>query len=646
MSTQGTKFLLALKSLITIRNPFFNQSMNLKDKTTLLIVTLSGAMIFMLAFVSLVSFREFSISTAMDHVRSVAEVVRVSLTESMINGVIGQRDQFLKRLSEIQGLSEARLIRGPGVVSQFGNGLEREQVSDAIDQRVLDTGEPHFSILEGEATPVFRGTIPFVATNIGAPNCLQCHHVTSGKVLGVITIHLSMEHLRNKALKTIVYMLTIVVLFALFFAFVFRRQITPVVKTAQGVQHVVARATDGDFTGKIDYRGRDEMGLISRDLNRLMQHLQINLGAISHDISKLIRYEIEENCNLVTTTTEMVETLLDVAQFKQAVEEDQTIHEVYFRISQLLGEKFGVANFSIYDIPAGSNNLKAVVVDGDTLKAAHWCSSRIMFHADSCRAHRTGHVIDSFENRYICSQFNHSDATRNLGHMCVPVFHSGQVGTIIQIVANRSEGPVYQFLLPFIRTYLRESSPTVEAKRLLDTLRESALRDALTGLHNRRFLKEYEDTLIATTRRKNNSLSVLMMDLDHFKQVNDTYGHDVGDTVLKALAKTLSSQVRTSDIVIRYGGEEFMVILQENTDYTGPQLAEKIRSAVEKMRIQYSGGFMQKTISIGVAGFPADGVEFIDVVKAADLALYAAKKGGRNRWVAYDRSLTEKPAKT
>ncbi|MBF0107841.1 MAG: diguanylate cyclase [Magnetococcales bacterium] len=617
------------------------ESMNLKAKTTFLIVALSGAMILMLVFVSLVTFREFSIATAKDHVRSVAEVIRVSLTESMINGVIDQRDQFLKRLAEIEGLSEARVIRGHGVVEQFGSGLAREQTSDAVDQSVLKTGRPYYSIVEGGSIPVFRGTIPFVASNVGTPNCLQCHQVAIGEVLGVVTIHLSMEHLRDKALTTIAIMLVIVILFALFFAFVFRRQITPVVQTAQGVQHVVARATDGDFSGKIDYRGRDEMGLISRDLNRLMQHLQINLGAISHDISRLIRYEIEENSNLVTTTTEMVETLLEVAQFKQAVEEDQTTQEVYFRISQLLIDKFGVTTFSIYEVLPTHNHIKAVVVDGDQMKAARWCNARIMFHADSCRAHRTGHVIDSFDNRYICSQFVHGEETNNLGHLCVPVFHSGQVGMIIQIVALRTDGPVYQFLLPFIRTYLRESSPTVEAKRLLDTLRESALRDALTGLHNRRFLKEYEDTLIATTRRKNNSLSVLMMDLDHFKNVNDTYGHDVGDTVLKTLAKTLSAQIRTSDIVIRYGGEEFMVILQENHDYTGPQLAEKIRVAVEKMKIQFSGGILQKTISIGVAGFPADGEELWDVVKAADMALYAAKKGGRNRWVRYEPGMAD-----
>lgn len=615
--------------------------MNLKEKTTFMIVGLSGAMIIMLVFVSLVSFREFSIATAKDHVRSVAEVIRVGLTESMINQTIDKRDQFLKRLAEIEVLSKVRVIRGPEVVHQHGPGLDREQTVDAIDQQVLTTGEPYFSMANDANRAIFRGTIPFIASDRGTPNCLSCHQTTAGKVLGVVTIYLSMDTLRSKALMTIGFMLSIVILFSLFLAFSFRRLIAPVVATAGEVQKVVARATAGDFSGKIAYHGQDEMGLISRDFNRFMQHLQINLGTISSDVAKLIRYTIKDDSNLVTVTTEMVETLLEVAQFKQFVEEDNSTEDVYFRISRLLKDKFGLAYFSIYEVHHDKNTMKAVVVDGELGRPCRWCHPRVLSHADACRAFHTRRIIDSYANPFICGQFDQGEASNNLGHLCLPVFHSGHVGSVIQLVTHGSEGPVYQFLLPFISTFLRESAPTVEAKRLLDALRDSALKDPLTGLNNRRFLNEYEKTLVATTKRKNSALSVLLMDLDHFKQVNDTYGHDVGDTVLKAFAVTLTSQVRTSDIVIRYGGEEFMVILQENLEYTGPQLAEKIRVALEKLSIRFAGGVLKKTVSIGVAGFPMDGEDLWDVIKAADLALYAAKKRGRNCWVRYDAGSVE-----
>ncbi|MBF0379395.1 MAG: diguanylate cyclase [Magnetococcales bacterium] len=614
--------------------------MKLQAKTTLLTVSLSGAMIVLLITVSLVSFRYFSLSTAKDHVRSAAEIVRVSLTEAMINGVIKQRLQFLERLSEVDGLLVARVIRGPHVVAQFGEGFEGEQVANSFEREVLTTGKAIFNMVEGESGPTFQGTIPFVATNVGTPNCLACHKVINGTVLGAITIHLSMSRLKEEALITISIMFVIVLVFASFFTYFFRMQISPVVQTAQGVSDVVAKAKDGDFSGRIDYRGSDEMGVIARDLNQLMEHLQNNLGNISHDVSRLMRYELKGNTNLITTTTEMVETLLEVSQFKQAVEEDQTIQEVYTRIGYMLMENFGIKNFSIYEVSNDKEYIKPVMVDGDVDGDCRWCNPEVLHQADSCRAQRTGHIIDSIENEFICSKFMHDEPVDEpVGHLCIPTFHSGIVGSIIQIVIPRQHGHLYQKLMPFIRVFLRESASTVETKRLLDTLRETTLRDALTGLHNRRFLEEYLETLLATTKRKEQRLSFLVMDLDHFKEVNDTYGHDVGDLVLKSLGSLFTAQVRNSDLVIRFGGEEFLVILQESEDYSGRQLAEKIRQAVEKLAIQIPGEVLRKTISIGVAGYPSDGEDLWDVIKAADLALYEAKRKGRNRVEVYSSNL-------
>ncbi len=607
---------------------------------------LSGAMVILLITVSLVSFRQFSLSTAQDHVRSAAEIVRVGLTELMINGVIDQREQFLTRLDEVDGLLDARVMRAPEVMRQFGKGLESEQAVDEIEKRVLATGQPYFGIVQERTKPIFRGTIPFVATRQGTPNCLACHQVKDGTVLGAITIHISMGNLQRKALNTIGVMVIIVIVFAAVFTLLFRKIVAPVVRTATGVQQVVAQARNGDFRGRIDYQGADEIGGIAQDLNWLMNHLQNNLGAICQDVARLMNYKLEGNTNLVSTTTDMVENLLQVAQFKQAVEEDQTIHDVYLRLARMLQDQFDLKWFSIYEVTKGGEHIKPVMVNGEQGRPCQWCSSQILIQADACRARRTGHAIDSFNNQYICNYFKHGQETSDLGHICIPVFHSGMVGTVVQMMVPRKDGHLLQRLQPFIRVFLRESAPTVEARRLLDSLRESALRDALTGLHNRRFLEEYVETLVATTRRKKQRLSVLLMDLDHFKQVNDNFGHDVGDEVLKALSRVLQEQVRTSDLVIRYGGEEFLVILQESDDYSGYRMAEKIRQAVEAMKIQISSGILRKTISIGVAGFPADGSDVWEVIKCADIALYQAKEQGRNRVVLFKPEMATESADT
>ncbi|MBF0192150.1 MAG: diguanylate cyclase [Magnetococcales bacterium] len=617
--------------------------MKLQQKTSLLAIFLFGTLAVLITAISLVSFRQFSLSTASEQVRTVAEVVRVSLTEAMINGVIDKRGPFLKRLAEVEGLLVARVMRSPEVVRQFGQGLDGEQTVDAVEKRVMETGVPFFGIVNDEINPIFRGTIPFIANQTGEPNCLQCHSTPNGAVLGAITIHISMDQLQAKALITIAIMTGIIVVFAILLTIFFRRQMSPVMATAIEVQGVVAKAKDGNFVGRIQYTGDDEMGDISRDLNQLMEHLHDSLGTITHDVSKLLRYEAEGNTNLITTTTEMVETLLEISQFKQAVEEDRTKSEVYFRIAHVLREQFGIRTGTLYEVSSpGMNHMKPVVVDGELDSTCKWCNAEILFQADSCRANRTGHIIDSIETEMICSQFKHILDNPGLGHICIPVFHSGTVGNVVQIVVERTHGPMYQRLLPFIAAYLRESAPTVEAKRLLDTLRESALRDALTGLHNRRFLEEYVGTLEATTKRKKSRLSVLLMDIDHFKEVNDVFGHDVGDTVLRVVAKALGAQVRTSDMVIRYGGEEFLVILQEGEEYSGERMAEKLRMAVAALKIPVSSGIMRKTISIGVAGFPSDGEDIWEVIKYADLALYDAKHSGRNRVVIYTPKLSNK----
>ncbi|MEO5353329.1 MAG: diguanylate cyclase [Magnetococcus sp. XQGC-1] len=609
--------------------------MNLQSKTTLLTASLSAAMVILIALVTLFFFRQFSLETAQEHVRSVAEIVRVSLTEAMINNVIRDRQQFLHRLTGVPGLLAVRVVRGPEVDKQFGLGLPTEQAADETERQVLATGVSQFHIIGEKDTPIFRGTVAFVAHTEGEPNCLSCHQVLNGTVLGAITVEISLSALQNKAVGTIAVMVGIMAMFGAIFTLMFRWQLSQIVQTARGVQDVVAHARDGDFSGRLRYQGTDEVGQIAADLNGLMSHLQHDLGAISRDVARLLNYELQGNTNLITTTTEMVEVLLEVAQFKQAVEEDHSVQDVYMRIGRVLTDQFWIAHFSIYEVQASSNHLRPMLVDGQSDGDCRWCSDKILVRADGCRAQRTGHIVHSFQDEFICPYFTRS-TIKGMGHLCIPIIHSGVVGNVVQIVVDQNHGQLYQLLLPFIQVFLRESATTVEAKRLLDTLRESSLRDPLTTLHNRRFLEEYVLTLESATKRRKTRLSVLLLDLDHFKEVNDTWGHDAGDSVLKGFAKVLSAQVvRSSDLVIRYGGEEFLVILQGNDSSFGTSMAERVRAAVENLRIPTNGVVLRRTVSIGVAHFPDDGDTIAEVIKRADLALYQAKEGGRNRVVVY-----------
>ena len=146
--------------------------------------------------------------------------------------------------------------------------------------------------------------------------------------------------------------------------------------------------------------------------------------------------------------------------------------------------------------------------------------------------------------------------------------------------------------------------------------------------------------LIANAKRKNEKIAFLMIDMDYFKKVNDTYGHKAGDTVLKKLSKILTDGVRESDIVIRYGGEEFLILLQNVTDINAAkQVAEKIRQTVENTPIQTEEANIKKTISIGISIFPDQCDKGWECIKYADLALYEAKRTGRNKIVLFNEKL-------
>jgi diguanylate cyclase (GGDEF)-like protein len=162
-----------------------------------------------------------------------------------------------------------------------------------------------------------------------------------------------------------------------------------------------------------------------------------------------------------------------------------------------------------------------------------------------------------------------------------------------------------------------------------------SMRDPLTGLYNRRYLEETMGRELPRARRLGESVGVIVLDLDHFKQLNDTYGHDAGDLVLERTGELLRAATRNSDIACRFGGEEFAVILPGATLLVARNRAEAIRASVEALRIEYEGHQLGPlTLSAGVASMPPHGQDWAYVLQQADRALYTAKQAGRNRVVA------------
>ncbi len=183
-------------------------------------------------------------------------------------------------------------------------------------------------------------------------------------------------------------------------------------------------------------------------------------------------------------------------------------------------------------------------------------------------------------------------------------------------------------------------SDITERKIKAEHIEHLATHDGLTGLPNRIMFDELLNIALADARRTQTKMAVLFLDLDKFKQVNDTLGHDVGDLLLKYIAKTLHSLLRAGDIVARQGGDEFTMALPHiASKHDAIQLATKILHTLEQP-CTLKGHTLTATISIGIALFPDDGTEIFTLLKHADVALYRAKKAGRNNFQFYDSTLS------
>ena len=246
--------------------------------------------------------------------------------------------------------------------------------------------------------------------------------------------------------------------------------------------------------------------------------------------------------------------------------------------------------------------------------------------------------LADFDPLRLCSQIRSLERTRGL-----PLLVMAEPEDDARLMRGLDIGINDYLMRPIDRNEMSARVRTqVRKKRYTDRLRdnvqqsiEMAITDALTGLHNRRYMERHLGTLVEQAILRDKPLSVLILDIDHFKAVNDTHGHDVGDEVLREFAARIRKNVRGIDLTCRLGGEEFVVIMPDTDASVASIVAERIRARVagEPFPIQKGARAIDITVSIGMAQCrPTDnGAE--PLVKRADQALYQAKRSGRNRVV-------------
>lgn len=218
-----------------------------------------------------------------------------------------------------------------------------------------------------------------------------------------------------------------------------------------------------------------------------------------------------------------------------------------------------------------------------------------------------------------------------LGESGVPV-------AVLGVSRDISERRAAEAQLRAVNENLRDQLEKIELLQV--ALKEQTIRDSLTGCFNRRYLDETLERELWRSRREGYPLALVMLDLDHFKRVNDTHGHQAGDEVLRALAETLQAEIRQEDIFCRYGGEEFVVLMPHILLAVAAERAERWRLKVADMRVRFGDLELTLTASFGVAAYPNHGRTADELTHFADMALYTAKSEGRNRVVVYTPPLS------
>jgi diguanylate cyclase (GGDEF)-like protein/PAS domain S-box-containing protein len=368
---------------------------------------------------------------------------------------------------------------------------------------------------------------------------------------------------------------------------------------------------------------------------------------------KVLRGENGKNMGSVTIARDLTGVKEKEAKLKQAHEQLQVLFDEanqrnrnmlllqemndFFQSCQTSGEiNRTIAHYVPQFFPSFSGGLY-MVNDSKSLfeMTSSWgnfAALEIMFGQEECYSlNRTqAYLVYDSKNAMNC---RHVSAEAPGSYLCVPMMALGEIMGIFHLRKQTPEDQEQMKAIGQFATTVAETMALALANlKLRETLRSQAIRDSLTGLFNRRYLEETLERELSRSKRADSPLGVIMMDLDHFKEYNDTYGHNAGDELLAALGHTIQEQMRREDIACRYGGEEFLLIMPGAPLEVAVERAQIMNESVRQLHTQ-DRALKPITISAGVAIFPAHGATGKDVIKAADAAMYQAKEEGRDRVV-------------
>lgn len=371
------------------------------------------------------------------------------------------------------------------------------------------------------------------------------------------------------------------------------------------------RVQAGDLSVRLPVSGNDEFSAIATHFNAMTEAL-----ARTQDSQATLRRTLESRVeSLVATTTAELQHLSRLGTFIQACATQEEAATVISSVAPTLFPDGG----SVVLLAESRNLLEPYVHWGSAPTPTPWLPS-------DCWASRLGgpHTSSVENHAPRCAHDHTTGAT-----FCLPLSAQGE--TLGVLTLHAPDQRALDEKQELARRFADRLSIALANLRLQETLRHQSVRDPLTGLFNRRYIEETGARELARAQRHGQPVSVLMLDVDHFKQFNDVHGHAVGDAVLRRLGGVLARQFREEDIACRYGGEEFLVLLPGCAPSMAMERAEALREAVGRLLVAAPDTEgLTVTVSVGAASTTQGSGALSELVSRADQALYAAKRAGRD----------------
>jgi len=407
--------------------------------------------------------------------------------------------------------------------------------------------------------------------------------------------------------------------------------------------HLAERLAAGDLHERLNLRRQDEIGQTAKAVDAMADRLEALVGDLRQEVGQREDAESalqDANRKLTDWVGELEQRdreaslLADTGELLQACESQD---EAYRVIAAVLPRLFPDEPLAVCVINDSRNLVEVVAESGSEL------GTQRLFQPDDCWALRLGRMHRSVQAGagVFCA---HLPDPKPPISLCLPMSAQGKSLGLLHLAFSGlalDSGRSFKATERLAGSLADQIGLALANLKLRETLKTQALRDPLTGLFNRRYLEESLDRELSRAERKQSQLSVLMLDIDHFKHLNDTYGHQTGDDMLRQLGRVLTREIRAGDLACRYGGEEFTLILPDASAENALRRAEHIRQAVADLPMDPERRtYGPMTVSLGVAGFPEHGTNAQELLAAADAALYRAKRGGRNRVVMAEASAT------